>query len=76
MNPLVIRVEDAKGNVLAVFSAKPTDFKTGSKGYRAVAKVDGAEGKRYQVNFQAVEIHSKPNGDDQPDAEQDAEASE
>jgi hypothetical protein len=67
----VVKIEDSKGNLIAVFPAKETEFKTGSRGYRGISKVDGPEGKRYQTSVQLVEIHSKPGT---ADAEQDETA--
>lgn len=66
----VVKIEDSKGNLLAVFAAKATDFKTGSRGFRGLTKVDGPEGKRFQTAIQMVEIHSKPGTAD--DAEPEA----
>lgn len=40
-------------------SLQPKVFKTGSRGYLAMGKVT-IDGKRYQVNVQAIEIGSKP----------------
>lgn len=64
---LAIKVEDSTG-LVGLIAANPTDFKTGSKGYRGVGKVTIA-GKRYQANVQLVEIHSKPADQDAADSE-------
>lgn len=49
------------GHEIAMFSALPKTFKTGSKGYHAFGKVALA-GKAYQANIMLVEIGSKPAG--------------
>lgn len=65
----VIKVEDAKGNLIAVFPAKETEFKTGSRGYRGISKLEATDGKRFQTSIQLVEIHSKPGANGTDDAE-------
>jgi len=44
---------------LGEVSLNEKTFSTGSRGYYASAKLE-VRGKRYQVNFQLVEIGSKP----------------
>jgi hypothetical protein len=67
---LAIKIEDSTG-LVGLLAANPTDFKTGSRGYRGIGKVTIA-GKRYQTSIQLVEIHSKPNGAGTADAEPEA----
>lgn len=38
----------------------PKEFGTGSFGFHAQGKLDGQEGRRYQVSAQAIVIGSKP----------------
>ena len=45
--------------VVGVLSAPEKQFKTGSKGYYGMGKIQIGE-KRYQVQIQIVEIGSKP----------------
>lgn len=72
---LAIKIEDNTG-LVGVFAAQPTDFKTGSKGYRGVSKLT-INGRRYQTSIQLVEIHSKPAEQDAGDAsESSADAGE
>ncbi len=49
------------GKVVGGLLAQPHTFKTGSRGYLAIGKLE-LDGKRYQCSLQLVEIHSKPNG--------------
>ncbi len=53
-----IVVEVAGGT--ATFGADPSVFKTGSRGFFGVAKVRAADGRRFQVTVNIVEIGSKP----------------
>lgn len=55
---MIIVMKDSNGKELATIIANPKDFKTGSKGFFGNGKVE-IDGKRYQVQFQAVEIGSK-----------------
>lgn len=52
------------GQLVGMLAADPKDFKTGSKGFYGMGKIQIGE-KRYQVQVQMVEIGSKPK----PDAE-------
>ena len=52
-----LRTED--GELVDVFTLKPKEFKTGSKGYYALGKMT-VKGKRYQTQIQLVEIGSRP----------------
>lgn len=48
------------GETLATLELDTKTFSTGSRGYRGQGKVQ-MDGKRYQVQVQAVEIGSKPS---------------
>lgn len=67
---LLVKVEDEHGKLTGAFTAKECDFKTGSKGFKATAKID-YNGKRYQVQTNFVEIHSKPQGEGEAETETD-----
>jgi hypothetical protein len=57
---LTAEIRDGKGNVLGTLALMPKDFKTGSKGYFGMAKMNGlGENERLQVQVQAVIIGSK-----------------
>ena len=47
------------GQMVGLMTADPKEFKTGSKGYFGMGKIQIGE-KRYQVQVQLVEIGSKP----------------
>lgn len=51
------------GNQVGLMMAEEKTFKTGSKGYFGMGKIQIGE-KRYQVQVQLVEIGSKPKGDE------------
>jgi hypothetical protein len=56
----MITVEFKKDNeTLGIMSATEKVFKTGSRGFYGMGKIQIGE-KRYQVQFQLVEIGSKP----------------
>ncbi len=55
---LIIEIKTQEGQSIGTLMAAPKDFKTGSKGYYANAKIE-IEGKRYQTQIQLVEIGSK-----------------
>jgi hypothetical protein len=56
----MITVEFKQDNeALGMMSATEKVFKTGSRGYYGMGKIQIGE-KRYQVQFQLVEIGSKP----------------
>jgi len=55
---VIAELKKNSGELLSVLTLPPKDFKTGSKGFYANAKVD-IDGKRYQVQIQLVEIGSK-----------------
>lgn len=55
---IVTELKDEKGQILGVLTVPPKDFKTGSKGYFGMGKLE-IDGKRYQVQVQLVEIGSK-----------------
>jgi len=59
----MITVEFKKdGQMVGLLTADPKEFKTGSKGYFGMGKIQIGE-KRYQVQVQLVEIGSKPKAD-------------
>jgi hypothetical protein len=55
---IIARLENEDGKLLTITTLVPKQFKTGSKGFygQGQAVVDG---KRYQLNFQMVEIGSQ-----------------
>jgi hypothetical protein len=55
---IVAELKTGDGNLLSVMALPPKEFKTGSKGYYANAKLE-MDGKRYQVQIQMVEVGSK-----------------
>lgn len=67
---LLVKIEDARGNLIGAFTAEEGEFKTGSKGYKATAKIKH-DGKRFQTQLNMVEIGSKPE-----EAETEASAGE
>jgi hypothetical protein len=58
---LIIEIKDGEKKV-AELSATEKVFKTGSKGFFGMGKIQIGE-KRYQAQVQLVEIGSKPKGD-------------
>jgi hypothetical protein len=55
---ITAELKDDKGQVIAVLTVAPKDFKTGSKGFYGNTKIE-IDGKRYQTQIQIVEIGSK-----------------
>ena len=55
---LIIEIKEGE-NVVGTLSADPKQFKTGSRGFFGMGKIQ-IEEKRYQVQVQLVEIGSKP----------------
>ncbi len=55
---LIVEIKDKNGLTVKVITANPKTFKTGSRGFYGMDKVE-IDGKRYQIQFQAVEIGSK-----------------
>lgn len=55
---IIAELKDDKGNTLAVVTAPPKEFKTGSKGFYGNARTE-IDGKRYTVQVQLVEVGSK-----------------
>ena len=53
-----VSIKSTLGETLITEDLKPKEFKTGSTGYYGNFKVS-ADGRRYQVQVQAVEIGSK-----------------
>ena len=58
---LIVEIKDG-ANKVAELSAMEKVFKTGSKGFFGMGKIQIGE-KRYQVQVQLVEIGSKPKED-------------
>ena len=57
-NFLIAELKTDEGQMLAILSAMPKQFSTGSQGFYANQKIE-IGGKRYQVQLQLVEIGSK-----------------
>lgn len=59
---LIVRIEDADGNLWGVVTAKEKEFSSGSVGFYANGKVENPEDEdaRYQVGGNIVLIGSKP----------------
>jgi hypothetical protein len=57
-NFLVAELRSDGGQMLAILSAMPKEFSTGSRGFYANQKIE-IDGKRYQVQLQLIEIGSK-----------------
>lgn len=55
---IIAELKDDKGNLLAVVTAPPKEFKTGSKGFYGNTRTE-IDGKRYIIQLQLVEIGSK-----------------
>ncbi|MGH2523325.1 MAG: hypothetical protein ACRDH2_12550 [Anaerolineales bacterium] len=55
---IIAELKTDDGKLLGVLTLPPKEFKTGSKGYYANAKLE-IDGKRYQTQIQLVEIGSK-----------------
>ncbi len=55
---VIAELKKNSGELLAVLTLPPKEFKTGSKGFYANTKTE-IDGKRYQVQIQLVEIGSK-----------------
>ena len=55
---IIARLEKEDGKLLTVTTLMPKQFKTGSKGFYGQGQVV-VDGKRYQMNFQMVEIGSR-----------------
>lgn len=55
---VIAEIKSADGQLLGTFTLPAKDFKTGSKGFYANGKLE-IDGKRYQAQFQLVEIGSK-----------------
>lgn len=49
------------GEAEGLIVANEKTFKTGSRGFYGSGKVQGTDGKRYQVSANVVEIGSKPS---------------
>ena len=55
---IIAELKSDDGKTLGSMTLPPKDFKTGSKGYYANGKLE-IDGKRYQAQYQLVEIGSK-----------------
>lgn len=55
---VIAEIKTSDGKSLAEVALPPKEFKTGSRGFYTNGKVE-IEGKRYQYQFQLVEIGSK-----------------
>lgn len=58
--PEVARVTIEVAGGTATLLAEPRTFKTGSRGFYGQGKVQGTDGRRFQVSVNIVEIGSKP----------------
>jgi hypothetical protein len=58
---LIATFRTEEGALIDAFTLKPKEFKTGSRGFYALGKVE-INGKRYQTQIQLVEIGSRPAG--------------
>ena len=56
---MIITIKDDDGKTVGSLIANSKVFKTGSRGFFGVGKVE-LDGKRYQCQVQMVEIGSKP----------------
>lgn len=61
---LLVEIKE-NDKVVGLLTAAEKLFKTGSKGFFGMGKIQIGE-KRYQVQVQLVEIGSKPKADDTP----------
>ena len=59
---IVAELKTDSGQLVAVLTVPPKEFKTGSRGFYGNGKVE-LDGKRYQVQVQMVEIGSKKESD-------------
>lgn len=59
---IIVELKDGNGKTIAMLTAQPKEFKTGSRGFYAMDKIE-IDGKRYQTQIQLVEIGSKPQKD-------------
>jgi hypothetical protein len=55
---IIAELKDDKGQTVGIISAPPKEFKTGSRGFFGMGKME-IDGKRYQIQVQIVEIGSK-----------------
>ncbi len=55
---IIARLEKEDGKLLTVTTLLPKQFKTGSQGFHGQGQVV-VDGKRYQMNFQMVEVGSQ-----------------
>ncbi len=62
---IIIEFKTEDGKVIGTLMAQPKDFKTGSRGFYANAKLE-MDNRRYQTQVQLVEIGSKPKAEESP----------
>lgn len=60
---LIAELKTQDGQLVAMLTVPPKDFKTGSKGFFGSTKAE-IDGKRYQVQIQIVEIGSKKKAEE------------
>jgi hypothetical protein len=60
---IIAELKTPEGQLLGTLTLPPKDFKTGSRGFYANAKIE-IDGKRYQTQIQLVEIGSKKAGEE------------
>lgn len=58
---MIVTMKSEDGEIVGQLIANKKTFSSGSQGYYGSAKLE-VNNKRYQVQFQAVEIGSKQNG--------------
>lgn len=59
---IIAELKSDDGQLIGIMTVPPKDFKTGSRGFYANAKVEIA-GKKYQAQIQLVEIGSKKSAE-------------
>ena len=57
-NVIVAQLRTEDGKLINVITLMPKQFSTGSKGFLGLGQLV-VDGKRYQVNFQLVEVGSR-----------------
>lgn len=60
---IIAELKTDDGKTIAILTAPPKEFKTGSRGYYGSTKAE-IDGKRYQVQIQIVEIGSKKKSEE------------
>jgi len=59
---IIVEIKTDSGQTVTVIGCPPKEFKTGSRGFYGNTKAE-IDGKRYQIQIQAVEIGSKNQGE-------------